>query len=129
MKVFYMDEKRPIQKEAEKRTHLANERTILANERTFSAWVRTGLASVVAGLGIVKFIDDFSSISHLLAVIIGVTFVGLGTFLYIIAFWRYVSVYRETKISVGKNAPLWILSIVLVILLFVSFITMILIFY
>ncbi|MGC9384415.1 MAG: YidH family protein [Kosmotogaceae bacterium] len=124
-----MEEKKPIQKEAEKRTYLANERTILANERTFSAWVRTGLASVVAGLGIVKFIDDFSSISHLLAVIIGVTFVGLGTFLYIIAFWRYVSVYRETRTSVGKNTPLWILTIVLVILLFASFITMILIFY
>lgn len=124
-----MEEKKPIQKEAEKRTYLANERTILANERTFSAWIRTGLASVVAGLGIVKIIDDFSSTSNMLAVIIGVTFVGLGSFLYFIAFWRYVSVYKETSSRVGSKAPLWLLTIVLIILLLLSFLTMILIFY
>lgn len=56
----------------------ASRRTHLANERTYLAWLRSGLTALAVGLGVAKFIPDFTRGQAWPYVVLGVGFCLLG---------------------------------------------------
>lgn len=94
---------------AKKRTDLAVQRTVLANARTFSAWIRTGLSSVLAGLAIVKFIENEGAF-HGYVLLIGILFVLIGIAIYLFAFISFKESYDKLgKDNKKKTSPLFFL--------------------
>lgn len=62
------------------RDWLALDRTILANERTVLAWTRTGISVFLAGVTLIKYVDDdFFQVIGFCGVVLGilVTFFGI----------------------------------------------------
>ncbi len=93
---------------AKKRTDLAVQRTILANARTFSAWIRTGLSSVLAGLAIVKFIENEGAFQGYV-LLIGIVFVLIGIAIYLFAFISFKESYDKLGKDKKKGSPLFFL--------------------
>jgi putative membrane protein len=56
----------------------ATRRTHLANERTYLAWLRSGLTALAVGLGVAKFIPDFTNGQAWPYVVLGIGFCALG---------------------------------------------------
>ncbi len=110
-----MEKTEDLTKLAQVRTEEAIQRSMLANERTFSAWLRTGLAAVIAGLGISRFLGagNYSWI----APAIGASLILVGGGIYMLAFWSYRQAYHKMRIMDFARIPLWLLSIIVVVLL------------
>jgi len=97
----------------------------LANERTFLAWIRTGIAIMAFGFVVVKFALFVKQITFLLSeehapivghsqgysAWIGISLVGLGIIISLLAFLRYKSIERQ--LLRNSFLPTWTLSFLL----------------
>jgi putative membrane protein len=113
---------------AEQRTDWAQHRTVLANERTFSAWLRTGLSAMGGGVAVVEFLGGEDG--NLIARILGVLLIGLGSGVIFLALWRYsqISDLLEEKglpvtpkwVAVGLSLGLLAGAVLVLILIFMQ---------
>ena len=96
--------------EDKKSARVRNRRVYMANERTFLAWIRTSIGIMAFGFVVEKFalfikqmslilgkanIENTSSPSHGYSAIVGISLVGLGTLMGLLAFVRYKKVERQ----------------------------------
>jgi putative membrane protein len=82
----------------------ATRRTHLANERTYLAWLRSGLTALAVGLGVAKFLPDFSKGESWPYVVLGIGFCVLGMLMIGTGIRRLRSV--TTDLEHGRYEPL-----------------------
>jgi inner membrane protein YidH len=82
----------------------ATRRTHLANERTYLAWIRSALTAVAVGLGVAKFIPSLHEGSAWPYVTLGLGFCFLGLVLAIYGVYRLRRVDRALR--TGDFGPL-----------------------
>jgi inner membrane protein YidH len=82
----------------------ATRRTYLANERTYLAWLRSGLTALAVGLGVAKFIPDFTRGQTWPYVVLGVGFCLLGIAMIILSVYRLREV--TSALRRGEFGPL-----------------------
>lgn len=80
--------------EAGLRDKLALERTQLANERTFLAYVRTALSLIAGGAVLLQFFT-----SNTVVIASGWALIGLGGFVLLLGFGRFLRVRSHLKSS------------------------------
>jgi len=85
---------------------LALDRTVLANERTYQAWIRTGLALFVAGLGIIKFLQNELPLWLLMP--IAILLILFSAVAFLLAAWRYRHLHVRVANLDVETIPLWI---------------------
>lgn len=96
------------EKEAQKNQTESSPRDHLANERTFLAWVRTGIAIMAFGFVVVRFSLFIKQLSIALnetlllpnkgySAIIGISLVGLGAVMTLLAYVRYKNIEKQLK--------------------------------
>ncbi len=111
---------------AEDRTDWAQERTLLAKERTFSAWVRTGIASVAAGLATARLLG---SVHHPeIARAIGVLLVFAGAIIFSLGLLSYRKALHKLADEDVHGTPLWIITLITLVLLACTSLSLLLIF-
>ena len=96
--------------EVKKSALTRNRRVHMANERTFLAWIRTSIGIMAFGFVVEKFalfikqmslilgnanIENSMPPSHGYSAIVGISLVGLGTLMGLLAFVRYKKVERQ----------------------------------
>jgi uncharacterized membrane protein YidH (DUF202 family) len=96
--------------ENEKSAGVRNRRVHMANERTFLAWIRTSIGIMAFGFVVEKFalfikqmslilgnanIENTMPPSHGYSAMVGISLVGLGTLMGLLAFFRYKKVERQ----------------------------------
>ncbi len=96
--------------ENEKSAGVRNRRVHMANERTFLAWIRTSIGIMAFGFVVEKFalfikqmslilgnanIENTMPPSHGYSAVVGISLVGLGTLMGLLAFFRYKKVERQ----------------------------------
>jgi uncharacterized membrane protein YidH (DUF202 family) len=107
--------------EDKKSARVRNRRVHMANERTFLAWIRTSIGIMAFGFVVEKFALFIKQMSLILgktiivtvtppsrgySAIAGISLVGLGTLMGLLAFVRYKKVEREINEDTYLPSPI-----------------------